>query len=87
MMNTTTLPLYYMQRPAAYDPPSSCSTKNNYTHSRDLSGKGAEGLCKAECLCEHGHSQSQHGHCSQGQGGGDDAHNGTGKDGQQVPEG
>lgn len=52
---------------------------------RDLVGKGAEGLSEGECLGQHGHTQAQHSHCSQGQGGGDDTHNGTRKDGQQVP--
>jgi len=53
--------------------------------SRDLIGEGTEGLSECECLGQHADTQTQDSHCTQGQGGGDDADNGTGKDGQQVP--
>jgi len=60
-----------------------CST--TIYHSRDFAGEGGERLAEGEHFGEHRGSQAQHGHGSQGQGRGDDANDGAGEHGQQVP--
>ncbi len=55
------------------------------THSRDLSGEGAERLGEGEHLGDHRNAQAEHGHGAEGQRGGDDAHDGAREQGQQLP--